>query len=320
MNSSQMAANLSLKQLHYFVTLADTLHFTQAAANCFVTQSTLSGGVRELEQQLGVSLFERDNKRVMLTSAGEALRPLAIDLLSTAGDFLQLGSALATPLQGRLTLGAIPTIAPFLLPKLMREARSRFPNLRVVLHEAQTHELLAALEAGRIDAALIATPMAVGRLAELPIYEEEMWLIASKSDAMAQQKAWKLKDVDFSRLMLLGEGHCLRDHALAACTQVRRQSRGEPHADIEASSLPTLIQMVEAGLGFSMLPEMAVKAGLLNGTDVIAQPFSAPPPIRGISLVTRSTFQTHPNFEALASLCKALVQKKTNGARRSRIG
>ena len=121
--------------------------------------------MRELEKQVGVSLFERDNKRVMLTSAGEALRPLAIDLLSTAGDFLQLGSALATPLQGRLTLGAIPTIAPFLLPKLMREARSRFPNLRVLLHEAQTHELLAALEAGRIDAALIATPMAVGRLA-----------------------------------------------------------------------------------------------------------------------------------------------------------
>ena len=132
-------------------------------------------------------------------------------------------------------MGAIPTIAPFLLPKLMREARVRLPSLRVLLHEAQTHELLAALEAGRIDAALIATPMAVGRLAELPIYEEEMWLIASKSDAMAQQKAWKLKDVDFSRLMLLGEGHCLRDHALAAWALVRRERRGRNDADNDAS-------------------------------------------------------------------------------------
>ena len=124
-NTHQNAANLSLKQLHYFVALADELHFTKAAARCFVTQSTLSGGIRELEQQLDITLFERDKKHVMLTPAGQALGPLAHQLLSAAGDFLQLGSELAQPLSGTLMLGAIPTIAPFWLPKLMREAVKR---------------------------------------------------------------------------------------------------------------------------------------------------------------------------------------------------
>lgn len=317
-NTHQNAANLSLKQLHYFVALADELHFTKAAARCFVTQSTLSGGIRELEQQLDITLFERDKKHVMLTPAGQALGPLAHQLLSAAGDFLQLGSELAQPLSGTLMLGAIPTIAPFWLPKLMREARQALPDLRILLQEGQTHELLEAIETGRIDAALIATPMATGRLACLPIFDEEMWLITAKSDAMAQQSGWQLKDIDPSRLMLLSEGHCLRDHALAACKRVRRGSKAGEHADIEATSLPTLVQMVEAGLGLSLLPEMAVKAGLLNGTAVVAQPLKAPPPKRGIALVTRPTFVDHPTCQALLSQCQALAQPKSAGAKRSR--
>jgi LysR family hydrogen peroxide-inducible transcriptional activator len=283
------AANaLSLRQLAYLVALSETLNFTRAAERCFVTQSTLSAGIRELEQTLNVVLFERSRQSVMATPMGRELTERARTLLSQALDLVNTAQAAGRPFQGTVTLGAIPTIAPFLLPRLLRLMRREMPELVTLLREDQTAALLDAVGEGEIDLAIIALPMDVGRLRVYPVLTEELWLIASEEDPMARLVHPKTSQVDMQRLMLLSDGHCLREHTLQACRSGRR-GRDRIPSTIEASSLPTLVQMVEAGLGVSLLPEMAIKAGFLVGSNVIARPLSAPAPKREIVLVTRPT-------------------------------
>ncbi len=280
------ASALSVRQLHYLVVLSQTLNFTRAAQRCFVTQSSLSAGIQELERVLGATLFERDRQSVRLTPLGQDLAARAQALLSQAYDFVQAAATAATPLEGVVTLGAIPTIAPFLLPRLLRRMRREFPGLTTLLREAQTQDLLQAVEAGEVDFAIIALPMPLGRLLHIPMFTEELWLIAAECDPLSRLATPSMSQLDMQRLMLLSEGHCLRDHTLQACQSGRRGRRREPSA-IEASSLPTLVQMVEAGLGVALLPEMAVKAGFLVGTRVRARPIAVPAPRRQIALVYR---------------------------------
>jgi LysR family hydrogen peroxide-inducible transcriptional activator len=283
------AANaLSLRQLAYLVALSETLNFTRAAERCFVTQSTLSAGIRELEQTLNVVLFERDRQSVMATPMGRELVERARGLLSQSLDLVNAAQAAGRPLQGTVTLGAIPTIAPFLLPRLLRLMRREMPELITLLREDQTAVLLDAVNEGEIDFAIIALPMDVGRLRVYPVLTEELWLIASEEDPMARLVHPKVSQVDMQRLLLLSDGHCLREHTLQAC-QSGRRGRDRIPSTIEASSLPTLVQMVEAGLGVSLLPEMAIKAGFLVGSNVIARPLAAPSPKREIVLVARPT-------------------------------
>jgi len=315
----QTASQISFRQLQYLVTLSETLNFTRAAEQCYVTQSTLSAGIRELERALGTALFERDRQNVMPTPLGRELLGRARALLSAAVDFVNVGQAQRKPLEGVVTLGAIPTIAPFLLPRLLRRLRLALPGLTTLLREAQTGELLRAVDEGDIDFALIALPMELGRLQALPLFTEELWLIAAQDDPLARLEHPRLAQISMDRLMLLGEGHCLRDHALEACAAGWRGRQRLPSA-IEASSLPTLVQMVEAGLGVSLLPEMAIKAGFLNGSRVIARPLAAPAPHREIALVARPTTPRAELLERLREL--ALASRQTGaaaGARRSRI-
>jgi len=312
-------AALSLKQLSYLVALSETLNFTRAADRCFVTQSTLSAGIRELEQHLQVALFERDRQSVRATAIGRELAERARLLLSQSQDFVLAARSSGLPLHGTMTLGAIPTIAPFLLPPLLRRLRRELPDLSVLLREEQTDRLLHELEDGSIDMALIALPMDVGRLRAVPLFEEELWLIAAEDDPVARQDTPKVAEIDMQRLMLLGDGHCLREHALQAC-QHRRRGRDRLPSAIEATSLPTLVQMVEAGLGVSLLPEMAVKAGFLVGTNVIARPLAAPAPKRQIALVARATSARVLLLERVQALATATWrQGAAPGARRNRI-
>jgi len=218
-----------------------------------------------------------------------------------------------------VTLGAIPTIAPFLLPRLLRLMRRDMPDLITLLREDQTAALLHAVDEGEIDFAVIALPMDVGRLRVYPILTEELWLIASEGDAMAKLIHPKVSQVDMQRLLLLSDGHCLREHTLQAC-QSGRRGRDRIPSTIEASSLPTLVQMVEAGLGVSLLPEMAIKAGFLVGSNVIARPLAAPAPKREIVLVARPTT---PRGELLVRVQQLAVSIGTGGApigpKRSRV-
>ena len=323
----QAANRLSLKQLNYLVQLSDTLHFTRAAERCFVTQSTLSGGIQELESQLGVQLVERSNKHVMFTAIGADVASRAQAMLAMGADLIDAAKLSADPANASIRLGAIPTIAPFMLPALMRELRARrevsgaggtpLPAPRVLLREDQTAVLLHAVETGALDAALIALPMDVGRLAVWPLLEEELWLIASTKEATTHTQAPTVRDLDMTRLMLLGDGHCLSEHTLRACSTAMRGKAMTP-SDIEATSLTTLIQMVEAGLGVAMLPSMAVRAGLLNASEVIAKPFASPAPKRTIALVHRATQSPHHVLSQIRELAQAFGKPSTGGAKRSK--
>ena len=297
-----MSALPSLRQLSYLVRLAEKLSFTQAAEASFVTQSTLSGGIQELERLLGVQLVERDRQRVRMTPIGEAVVERARVLLSMAADLVEHAAREADPMGGLLRLGAIPTIAPFMLPPLVRASRERHPALRIALREEPTARLLEQLREGALDFGLIALPYETDGLRVRELFEEELWLIAAEGDPAAKPARPTVAMLDPQRLLLLEEGHCLRSHTLAGCGLAERANP----SGIEASSVTTLVQMVEEGLGVALLPEMAVRAGLLNGIRVVARPIGAPAPRRGVALVARASTARVEAFEAMATIAAAL--------------
>jgi LysR family transcriptional regulator, hydrogen peroxide-inducible genes activator len=295
----------SLRQLRYLVALSDTLNFTQAAEASFVTQSTLSGGIQELERVLGARLVERDRQHVALTPLGAEVVERARALLSMANDLVEHVATSAEPMTGLVRLGAIPTIAPFLLPPLLREARRQHPRLRIALREDQTDRLLERVRGGTLDFALIALPYDTAGLRVASLFVEELWLIAREGDPSARRARPAVDSLDPQRLLLLEEGHCLRSHTLQGCGLAERANP----SGLEATSLTTLVQMVEEGLGIALLPEMAVRSGFLGGTSIVARPIAAPAPTRGIVLVSRATTARTEEFDALAAIAGSLAAR-----------
>ena len=291
-----MSALPSLRQLRYLVNLAERLNFRQAAEASFVTQSTLSSGIKELETLLGVQLVERDTRVVRITPVGDDIVARSRGLLAAAQDLVAVAQGAAEPLTGLLGLGAIPTIAPFLLPGLLPAMRRRYPKLQLYLREDLTERLLERLRAGQLDMAMIALPYETGELVVRELFKDEFWFVAREDDPHAKDKAVAVKQLDPGQILLLEEGHCLRDHAITACGA--RLANAESR--IEATSLNTLIQMVEGGLGVTLLPEMSLKAGVLKGTKLIARPFSPDVPARTVALVTRPGSPRRRDFELLA--------------------
>lgn len=314
----RQATQLSLKQLLYLVTLEQTMNFTRAAQRCFVTQSTLSGGLQELENTLGATLVERSKHSILFTPLGRSVAAHARQILGDAADLMQRCKDTSDPLTGTLTLGAIPTIAPFFLPPLVRGLRQSLPHLQVILREDPTAKLLQALNDGEIDMALIALPMDVGRLRADVLFSEELWLVTSSLEAASAIHPPKLAKLDMQRLMLLGEGHCLSEHTLQACS---RAQRGQPGAtsEIEATSLATLVQMVESGLGVALLPEMAIKSNFLNQSSVTARPLAAPAPKRDIALVTRATRARNAVEDEVRRIALSVGKPRPMSPKRSRI-
>ncbi|HEY1057117.1 MAG TPA: hydrogen peroxide-inducible genes activator [Limnobacter sp.] len=289
------AASLSLKQLSYLLAVAETLNFTRAAELCFVTQSTLSGGLAELERQLGVKLVERDRQRVALTPIGADVARRGRDLLAASQDLLNIASQASDPASGEFTLGVIPTIAPFLLSRMLAGLRTAFPRLQVNIRESQTHVLLAELDQGELDAAVLALPIDTGKLHAEILFEEALQLVAPADDQLARHAQFSLQNLESGQLLLLEKGHCLRDHTLAACTT--RPQSDDQHT-IEATNLSTMVQLVNAGLGCALLPDMAVQAGILQGTHTTVVPLQAPLPTRTIALLTRPS---HPKLEFMTT-------------------
>ncbi|HYF58049.1 MAG TPA: LysR substrate-binding domain-containing protein [Burkholderiaceae bacterium] len=297
-----MSALPSMRQLSYLVKLSEKLNFTQAAEASFVTQSTLSGGIQELERQLGAQLVERDRQHVRMTPIGEEVVARARVLLSMAADLVAHASRAAEPMTGLVRLGAIPTIAPFMLPQLVRAVRERHPKLSVALREDTTARVLAQVRDGSLDFAVIALPYDTTGLRVRELFDDELWLIAAEGDPAAKPARPSVAQLDAQRLLLLEEGHCLRSHTLEGCGLAERANA----TGIEASSVTTLVQMVEEGLGIALLPEMALRANLLVGTSVIARPIGAPAPRRGIALVARGSTARAAEFEALAEIAARL--------------
>ncbi|MCL6236897.1 MULTISPECIES: LysR family transcriptional regulator OxyR [Acinetobacter] len=298
-----MAALPSLRQLSYLVTLSETLHFTEAARRSFVTQSTLSGGIMELERLLGGVLVERDRQNVRLTPLGEQVVGRARVLLADAQDLMRLSREMSEPLTGDLHLGVIPTIAPFLLAPLLEEVHKQLPKIQLHLHEAQSEKIVEKLEHGNLDVVLLALPFDTRSLKVAEVNKEKLFLVYNKADQNAAQ-AKSLDDLDLSRLMLLEEGHCLRDHALSACPIGERKNDHR----LKASSLPTLVEMVSADLGFTLLPEIAVHTNMIKANEDLAVKEIEASPTRTLALVTRKSTPLQSEFDVLLQI----LQKITN--------
>lgn len=301
-----MAALPSLRQLRYLLALSEHLNFTRAAQASFVSQSTLSTGLKELESTLGVQLVERDKQNVALTAVGEEVVARARQVLAAAEDLSDFASDASRPMQGQLRLGVIPTIAPFLLPSVMPALREKFPALQLALREDLTAHLLERLRNRQLDFALIALPCDTGDLRVLPLYKDKFWLVGRDKDPAITGKAIQLSSDWTERLLLLEEGHCLRDHALQACSATEVASVD----GMEATSLLTLVQMVASGMGVALLPEMAIHSGLLNNLALKSRPLAPPAPERVIALVTRSTSAHMAEFEAIGRVISAVHKQR----------
>lgn len=286
----------TLRQLAYLVELGERLNFRVAAEAQFVTQSTLSAGIKELETQLGVQLVERDNRNVRLTAIGEDVVARAKELLAAATDLAEAARSATRPLSGPLRLGAIPTIAPYLLPRVLPALRRAHRDLKLYLREDVTKVLLERLRAGSLDVALIALPLDTGDLYVRELFRDEFFLVTREADRAVGGKDVALRKIDTADMLLLEEGHCLRDHAIAACGP----RRGAWQSPVEATSLTTLIQMVEGGLGVTLLPGITLEAGILKGTRLVARRLSRPVPSRTLALVVRRTSPHRRDADLLA--------------------
>lgn len=260
----------TLRQLRYLVALAEHRHFGRAAEACFATQSTLSAGLQELESLLGVTLVERTKRKVLMTPLGEEVALRARDLLRGAEDIADLAMSHRRPLSGRLRLGVIPTIAPFLLPRVLPRLRSAYPDLKPALREDLTARLLERLANGEMDVAVLALPYDAPEMEMEALATDPFVLACPPRHPLADKETITGADLADCDLLLLEEGHCLRDHALAACS-LPAPRRGE---GILGTSLGTLVQMVAAGMGVTLLPRMAVEAGILGGTDLVTRPLA----------------------------------------------
>lgn len=306
-----MATLPSLRQLRYFVAIAQELNFTRAAEACFVGQSTLSAGLKELEDSLGVRLVERDRQNVAITPIGLEVLVRAKAILASSQDLVEYASASGKPMAGTIRLGVIPTIAPFLLPNVLPDIRERYPDLKIALREDLTANLLARLAGHQLDFALIALPYDTAGLLVKALFVDEFYLVARADDPALKVKGIHLPTKMTERLLLLEEGHCLRDHTMQACKYPDIR-----HADgMEATSLLTLLQMVESNMGIALLPEMAIKGGLLNGTSLLARPLAPPAPNRIIALVARTSTAHIAEFEALAKTIEQKFQSNPSSSR-----
>lgn len=296
----------TLRQLRYLVALADHRHFGRAAEACLATQSTLSAGLQELEGLLGATLVERTKRRVLMTPLGEEVAARARDLLRGAEDIVELVHSAAEPLSGPLRLGVIPTVGPYLLPRVLGPLREAYPRLRLYLREDLTARLLERLDGGELDAVLLALPYDADELETLVLFDDPFLLACPPGHPLASGEAVPPEALMAGELLLLEEGHCLREHALAACRMAAGQSRGERREQLLATSLATLVQMVAGGLGITLLPRLAVDNGVLAGTGLVVRPVAGEETGRKIGLAWRRSSSRKGEFRLLAAEIAAL--------------
>ncbi len=285
----------TLRQLEYFVAVAERLSFSRAAESCFVSQPALSAQIAQLEAFLGVKLFERDRRGVRLTPGGEALVAGAKETLASCDHFCQLARSFGVPLTGPLRLGVIPTIGAYLLPKVLPAVSKSYPELQLFLREDMTVRLLEQLEEGKLDLLLLAIDIDLGGVITQPLFSDPFMLAVPESDELASSREVSLSDLEGRNVLLLDEGHCLREQTLPLCESVGADELG----GFRASSLGTITQMVATGLGITLLPELAVgrEAAAVPGLRVI--PFGADGPSRSVGLAWRANSPRADEYRTL---------------------
>ena len=291
----------TIKQLQYLVALHEHGHVGRAAEASFVSQSTLSAGIRELESLLGVTLVERSRRVVRFTPLGEQVVAKAHRLLREAEELSDLVQASGKPLSGELRMSVIPTIAPFLLPRILPRLRRERPNLKLFLREETSDHAVESLHHGRADCVLLALPFATGEVEMEHIADDRLFIALPKDDPRDPPAVFSPEMIDEGRLLLLEDGHCLKEHALAACNRPELRAS----ATMIGTSLHTLVQMVDNGLGLTMLPEMAIDAGILHETEVVARPLKAKNASREIALIWRKNSPRGDEFRLLAEELRA---------------
>jgi LysR family hydrogen peroxide-inducible transcriptional activator len=286
------------KQLQYFVAIVKHQHFGKAADSCYVSQPAFSVAIRELENTLNVQLVDRDNKNVVITAVGKAVAEQARQILIGLQGLHEIAGFSQGDMQGKLNLGVIPTIAPFLLPKVLPKLRKAYPKLQLVLVEAQTEELYRKLLDGTLDFLLLALPYDFRGVETMSLFRDRFRLACHKESELIDPKNYSVDKLPDESVFLLQDGHCLRDHALSAC-KISNQSKLSP---ISASSLLTLVQMIDADLGISYLPEMTVNSWLLNSTQVVTFPMKDA--YRDIGLAWRKGSNREDDFKLFGDFVK----------------
>jgi LysR family hydrogen peroxide-inducible transcriptional activator len=295
----------SLRQLQYLVALHEHQHFGRAAEACNVTQSTLSAGLKELETVLGVRLVERSRRVIVFTALGIGVVRRAEDVLLRARELSVVSQVGMEPLAGPCRLSIIPTIAPFLLPRILPPIRQAYPALEFQVHEEMSHDGCAGLSSGTRDCMILALPYDCGDFEYAALLEDPIVVAARADDVIAASVSIAPEDLPVERLLLLHEGHCFRDHALMACKRPNHGPKSEPGASIH-----TLVQLVQAGFGVMLLPQMAVDHGVTTGTDVVTRALAGPDAQRDIALAWRRNSPRAEGFALLAAKIRETCQRQ----------
>ncbi|MCH8176153.1 MAG: hydrogen peroxide-inducible genes activator [Proteobacteria bacterium] len=296
----------SIKQLKYLCAVAEHKHFSKAAAACHVTQSTLSVAIQDLESRLGVVVFERNKKTVLITPLGEKLLHQARGILGAVEDFVSLARANEGALSGEIRLGVIPTIGPFILPPILKNLRKSYPKLKLYLKEALSAQLLLQLQQGRLDLIMLAFPYAMPDMETVSLFRDEFLLCLPPGHRLEKVKQVKQQQLRGESILLLEEGHCLRDHALEAC----KLQSADTDLVYQGTSLHTLVQMVANGLGVTLLPEMAVQANVLGDTHLQLKHFSSENVSREIGMAWRRSDPRRDDYLLLAEFIQSHMVKK----------
>ncbi|MFI7368173.1 hydrogen peroxide-inducible genes activator [Streptomyces sp. NPDC050149] len=296
----------SLSQLRAFAAVAEYLHFRDAAAAIGMSQPALSGAVSALEEALGVQLIERTTRKVLLSPAGERLAVRARAVLHAVGELMEEAEAVRAPFTGVLRLGVIPTVAPYLLPTVLRLVHDRYPDLDLQVHEEQTSSLLDGLAAGRLDLLLLAVPLGVPGVTELPLFDEDFVLVMERDHWLGGRQDIPREALRELPLLLLDEGHCLRDQALDICREAGR-TEGAP-VTTTAAGLSTLVQLVAGGLGVTLLPRTAVTVETARNEALTTGYFAEPAPARRVALGMRTGAARHEEFEEFAAALRGAME------------
>ncbi len=297
---------ISLKQLHYALAVEKTLHFKKASEACNVSQSTLSTAINELEKQLDVIIFERNNKQVLVTNNGQLILAKAKKVKLELDELLQLSNNDKPPLSTPMSIGVIPTIGPYLLPKVLPEVRKQFPSFKLKVVEEQSQVLVDMVRSGEIDAAILALPYPIEGLMSFKFWQEDFYWVCHKDECLSQIKEITSAEIDIEKLMLLKDGHCLKEHALAACSfQQKKQD-----SDFESASLYTLIQMVAGKIGTTIVPQMSLDQLIYNESELCAIHLNEPGPHRTISLIIRPNYVRTDELTLLKEIFTAQLEDK----------
>ena len=292
---------MNLRDLQYIIAVAETHHFGKAAERCFVSQPTLSGQIKKLEEELGVAIFERTNRSVEITQVGEEILRHARQMMDQADAIQQLALAHQDPLAGPLRIGAIPTLSPYLMPLILAPLKKQHAKMQLVLSEELTDILLQRLRNHEIDAALLATAVDEQDLESMSLFDEPFWVAFPREHAFYEKDRITRRDLDKENLLLLAEGHCLAEQAMDVCHMKERQVQGEM-ADLRAASLETLIPLVSAGYGITLVPALAMQGSWTSGSGVVAQPLAVSDASRRVSLVFRHSYPRRAALQAFADI------------------